>query len=130
MAAITAVLARYPEEVITAVTHPVTGLPSKKGWLPTVKEVTEACADAVAPIAENEARLKRVKEQLEMRERMELGERPSLEQLQEKYGKDWGITIEPERQGKPFKAPSWDEITATYAADPSRLARLVPEKSE
>lgn len=130
VAAITAVLARYPEEVITAVTHPVTGLPSKKGWLPTVKEVTEACAEAVAPIAENEARLKRIREQMEMRERMERGERPSIEQMRAKYGENWGITIEPERQGKPFKAPSWGEIAATYAADPLRLARLVPEKAE
>src|SRR6185437_886864 len=45
VAALTAILARYPEEVITAVTHPATGLPSMKSWLPTVKEVTDACND-------------------------------------------------------------------------------------
>jgi hypothetical protein len=47
VAAITAILARYPEEVMTQVTHPATGLPSKKGWLPTVKEVCDACNEAV-----------------------------------------------------------------------------------
>src|ERR1700733_10534882 len=39
VAAIAATLARYSAQIITDVTHPVTGLPSKKGWLPTVKEV-------------------------------------------------------------------------------------------
>lgn len=91
VAAITAILAHYPEEVITAVTHPATGLPSKKSWLPTVKEVNDACAEAVEPIKQNELRLKRIAEQFEMRERERKGEKPTLGQLQSKYGKDWGI---------------------------------------
>jgi len=69
----------------------VTGLPSKKGWLPTVKEVSDACRLAYEPIAENEARLKRIAEQLAMREREARGERPTIQQLKEKYGDDWGI---------------------------------------
>jgi hypothetical protein len=92
VAAVTAVLSHYPEEVITSVTHPVTGLPSKKGWLPTVKEVTDACDAAVEPIVQNELRLKRVKDQLEARERMERGEKPTLEQLKDKYGENWGLS--------------------------------------
>jgi hypothetical protein len=91
VAAITAVLARFPEEVITEVTHPVTGLPSKKGWLPTVKEVSDACKLAHEPILENDARLKRIAEQFAMREREARGEKPTLQQLKEKYGDDWGI---------------------------------------
>src|SRR6185437_4502471 len=91
VAAITAVLAHYPEQVITEVTHPKTGLPSKKGWLPNVKEVNDACAEAVEPIRQNELRLRRIREQMEMRERMERGEKPTLEQLHDKYGTDWGI---------------------------------------
>src|SRR6185312_14188698 len=50
---VAAITARFPEEIITAVTHPATGLPSKKGWLPTVKEVHDACLDAHQPILEN-----------------------------------------------------------------------------
>jgi hypothetical protein len=42
-AAIAAVLAEYPAEVIKAVTDPRTGLPRKVSWLPTVKEVSDAC---------------------------------------------------------------------------------------
>jgi len=129
VAAITAILARYPEQVITAVTHPATGLPSKKGWLPTVKEVVDACDEAAEPIVQNEARLKRIKEQLEMRERAERGEKPTIEQLKEKYGKDWGIdqTGGELVTGGTFNRPipSWDEITKVYSADPSLIRRLV-----
>lgn len=111
MAAITAVLSRYPEEVMTAVTHPVTGLPSKKGWLPTVREVREACEDAWEPIREHELRLKRMKEQFEAREREDRGEKPTLEQLQAKYGKDWGIKA----AERPIKTPD-DQKAETAAA--------------
>jgi hypothetical protein len=43
VAAITATLARYPEDVIREVTHPANGLPTKNDFLPTVKEVFDAC---------------------------------------------------------------------------------------
>lgn len=42
-AAITAVLAEYPPEVMRVVTDPRTGMPRKLSWLPTVKEVSDAC---------------------------------------------------------------------------------------
>lgn len=128
VAAITAVLAHYPDQVITEVTHPISGLPSKKGWLPTVKEVNDACATAVEPIAREEARLKRIKEQMEMIARMDRGERPTMEQLHSKYGKDWGLSaVDPEKQ-ETFKAPTWDQIGAFYSSDPSQLERLLTEK--
>jgi hypothetical protein len=114
VAAITAILARYPEEVITAVTHPATGLPSKKGWLPTVKELVDACDEAVEPIVQNEARLKRIKDQLEMRERMDSGEKPTLAQLQDKYGKGWGIQPPDQRPRSNFNAPSAADLAAHY----------------
>ena len=125
IAAITAVLARYPEQIITSVTHPVSGLPAKKSWLPTIKEVVDACDAEYAPIANNEARLKRIKEQLEMREREDRGEKPTLAQLHDKYGKDWGLTPTGPKRVDDFKAPSWQAIVSMYSADPSRIQRLM-----
>jgi hypothetical protein len=112
VAAITAVLARYPEEVITAVTHPVTGLPSSgKGWLPTIREVSEACAAAHEPIVQNELRLKRIKDQLEARERAERGERLSFDELKAKYGPNWGIGgVLPANEIAAMKAPEKPEF--------------------
>lgn len=114
VAAITAILARYPQEVITAVTHPASGLPSKKNWLPTVKEVADACDEAHAPILQNELRLKRIKEQLEAREREERGERPTYAQLKEKYGRNWGIE-DPEEAKRVVKpAPTAEQLRHHY----------------
>lgn len=114
VAAITAVLARYPEDIITQVTHPVTGLPHTKSWLPTVKEVADACVAANEPFIEEQMRLKRIKEQFEMRERMDRGERPTMAQLKEKYGENWGIG-EPEKrvEAKP-QAPTIEQLRHHY----------------
>lgn len=115
VAAITAVLARYPEEIITRVSHPVTGLPSKKGWLPTVKEVRDACEHEFEPICEENARLKRIKEQLEMRERMERGERPTMAVLKEKYGENWGIGAPEKPVEIKSQAPTAEQLRHHYA---------------
>jgi hypothetical protein len=128
VAAITAVLSRYPQDVITSVTHPVTGLPSKSGWLPTIKEVTDACNAAVEPIRQHEARLKRVREQMEMRERMDRGEKPTLDQLHEKYGKDWGISATDPARPETFQCPTWENVIALYSSDPAQLERLLSAK--
>lgn len=121
VAAITAILARYPEEVMTSVTHPATGLPSKKGWLPTVKEVAEACDEAVEFTVQHEARLKRIKEQMEAREREDRGEKPTLEQLKEKYGENWGLET-------PRTAKTLEERTAeNRAALEQSMARVEAE---
>lgn len=68
VAAITAVLSRYDETVIRQVTHPAKGLPIRTNFLPTVKEVFEACEDIDAPRREEQARKKRVEKQIAERE--------------------------------------------------------------
>lgn len=53
-------------------------------------------------------------------------DRPTYEDLKAKYGETFGI--DPLGGAKPpakKAAPSWDDITAMYQADPDRLARLV-----
>jgi hypothetical protein len=64
VAAITAVLSRYPHDVIRDVTHPAKGLPIRCDFLPTVKEVYDACEERVSPRREDAARKKRVEKQL------------------------------------------------------------------
>ncbi len=49
VAAVTAVLARYPNEIVQQVTDPVGGLPSRCKFLPTIAELTEALNSAMAP---------------------------------------------------------------------------------
>jgi hypothetical protein len=114
VAAITAVLARFPEDIITQVTHPVTGLPHVKSWLPTVKEVTDACVAANESNVEEQARLKRIKDQLEAREREAKGVRPTMEQLKAKYGPNWGIEDPQKVTRDPTPAPTIDQLRHHY----------------
>lgn len=70
VAAVAAVLSEYPDDTIWTVTDPRAGLPSKVGWLPTVKEVRDACEDHYGPT-------KRAMER-EAAERRQLAERKQL----------------------------------------------------
>jgi hypothetical protein len=48
-AAVVAVLVRWPVDVITSVTEPATGLPSRLNWLPSIAEITAACQESYEP---------------------------------------------------------------------------------
>lgn len=64
VAAITSTLTKYPEDIVIMVTHPSSGLPVMTDFLPSVKEVYEACESYMQPRREAEARQKRVDKQL------------------------------------------------------------------
>lgn len=127
VAAISATLARYSQQIITDVTHPVSGLPAKKSWLPTVKEVFDACEEEADRDRQQTAREHRIQEQFAMRAEQDRLDavKPSFEQMKEKYGPNWGLTPNEPAKKSSFKAPSWQEIASTYTADPSRLKRLL-----
>lgn len=80
VAAVTATLARYPRDVIKAVTHPAKGLPTKSKFLPNVAEVYEACEEMMTARREEAARRKRVDQQL--------AERADFEKRNAAYAKD------------------------------------------
>lgn len=127
VAAIAATLARYSEAIITAVTHPVSGLPSKKSWLPTVKEVHDACEELDDANRQQVARERRIAEQLALREEedRQKDQRPTLEKMRAKYGPNWGLTPQEPKRDDGFKTPSWQAIGSIYQADPTRLRRLI-----
>jgi hypothetical protein len=128
VAAITATLARYSEAIITEVTHPATGLPSRSSWLPTIKEVFEACEILAQRVLRMQERERRVHEQLAAREVDEARPRASIADLKAKHGEDWGLTAKDAKPSAP--APSWKEIVTTYRADPSRIERLLKKDSD
>jgi hypothetical protein len=91
--AVAAVLAEYPPDIVQRVTDPRSGIPSRSQWLPTVKEVRDACEEidqrrrAVAQMKKREA------EQLAARKAAELSRdrRPTYEELKAQYGENWGM---------------------------------------
>jgi len=116
VAAIAVTLARYPEDIITAVTHPVTGLPSQKNWLPTIKEVRDACQELQERAQAQIERERRIKEQLAARRQEELAApRPTIAELKEKYGNDWGFNLYVAQRPPPAPAPTADQLREHYS---------------
>jgi hypothetical protein len=91
--ALAAVLSEYSLDIVRQVTDPRSGLPSRSQWLPTVKEVRDACEEidqrrrAMAQMKKREA------EQLAARKAAELSRdrRPTYEELKAQYGGNWGM---------------------------------------
>jgi hypothetical protein len=98
--ALSAVLAEYPPDIVHRVTDPRTGLPTKQDWLPTVKEVRDACNE----LAERQRRTAEATAQAErqIRERREwlAGKktRPTAEELKAQYGENWGLSSPPKAE--------------------------------
>jgi hypothetical protein len=114
VAAVTAVLSRYPEEIVTEVTHPATGLPRQKSWLPTVKEVFDACQAAYQPILEREREARIIAETLASRTDPDKSDRPTLEDMKAKYGDNWGLQSLDKPESKPKPAPTIDQLRHHY----------------
>jgi hypothetical protein len=97
VAAISAMLAQYPDWVVTKVTDPMRGIPSEMDFLPTVKEVKEACEKLVAPVRQEQGYQERVEQQLADRE-LDKSTRLTYKELSDKYGGDgrggWGLEAE------------------------------------
>ena len=96
VAAISAVLSEYPEEIVTIVTDPRTGIPSKSNWLPTVAEVRAAADAEVAYRDRQKRRSAELEALLAERERdaqlaKDRAWRPTLDELKAKYGPNWGM---------------------------------------
>lgn len=102
--AVSAVLAEYAPDIVQRVTDPRTGLPSKLQWLPSVKEVRDACEELDARQRYLRERAKQEAEQVAELRRMDAARqtRPTLAEMRAKYGDNWGIagedkTMEAER---------------------------------
>lgn len=112
-AAIAAVLSDYPLDVVQYVCDPRTGLPSSSTWMPNCAEVKAACNERVAWLHKVERFQNWGKKPLEIEPPREY--RPTREELQAKYGPNWGLTSldEPVRKLRP--APTADELREHYA---------------
>ena len=115
--AVAATLARYPDQVIYDVTDPTLGLPVQITWMPSVKEVFDACERALLPIRNQIEREKRIAEQLEARRLEDEAKavKPTYEQLKAKYGPDWGIqNPDHKKRPPPDPAPTMDQLRHHY----------------
>jgi hypothetical protein len=71
VAAITAVMSDYPEDVLRSITDPRTGIPSRLEWLPKPAEVKAACEEIEGPRRRIREWNKRAEQQLAERAELE-----------------------------------------------------------
>lgn len=114
--AVAATLARYPDQVIYDVTDPRSGLPVQIAWMPSIKEVYDACERAVLPIRGQIEREKRIAEQMEARrvEDEAKDSKPSYDELKARYGQDWGLSHATKARGQPSPAPTIEQLRHHY----------------
>jgi hypothetical protein len=121
------VLEQYPNDVIVYVTDPRTGVQRGCKWPPTIAEIVEACDKRMQDQAKLERYRNWGKPDAAPAIEAPREERPTLEEMKEKYGEEWGLTPDPRPKPgfKTGQAPSWQEIVTMYHRDPERLARLM-----
>jgi hypothetical protein len=95
VAAAIRVLSDYPIETQRFVTDPLTGLPSKVNWLPTVKEIRDACEEHHGPMRRAMEREALARKQLAERQTLQITDnrpRPTYEELVRRCRED-GLMI-------------------------------------
>lgn len=123
---VAAVLSDYPEEVITRVTDPRTGLPGRQAFPPSAFEVKQACEAEMAPIRRERERERRYLEGRNLLPPPDRGARPTIADLKAKLGPTWGIVTHG-GLGKPVEELTGD---AAKAAAEIKLAELAAELSD
>lgn len=116
LASLGAVLEQYPNEVIIYITDPRTGVQRGKIFPPTIAEIVAACDARIADLARQERFRNWGKpdpEQLQIEQQRKA--RPTREELEAKYGENWGLTSIAERPKSNFKAPTPEELAKHYA---------------
>jgi hypothetical protein len=130
--AVAAVLAEYPPDIVQRVTDPRSGIPSRSQWLPTVKEVRDACEEidqrrrAMAQMKKHEA------EQLAARKAAELSRdrRPTYEELKAQYGDNWGMAPAEDQTKREESRRALQERANRKAFAAECKAAGVPEDSQ
>lgn len=91
VSSVVAMFCAYPVDVMERVVNPVTGLPARSQWLPTLAEVRSACEEIYGPMKWASEWDKRAQRQLEERAQIEAdrSSRLNYDELRAKYPEAW-----------------------------------------
>jgi hypothetical protein len=123
MASLGMVLEQYPDAVALYITDPRTGIQRHCKWPPSISEIVAACDEHHQYLNRCEQFRTWGNKPAQIEGPAE--ERPTLEELKAKYGKDWGLKSLDQPPKPTTPAPTWDKIVEMYQSDPSRLAALI-----
>lgn len=84
----------YDSEIVRYVVDPVTGLPGRSVWLPSLSEVKSALDIRAFELSKRAERLANEQRVLDERRKWAASrkEKPTIADLQEKYGSNWGMS--------------------------------------
>lgn len=103
MTGVISIFERYPVSVVHAVLSPFNGLPSKHKFLPSLMEIKEECELHYAPMLRAMERERVLQETRLYLEGPKIP-KPTLAQLQAKYGPNWGLKTIGDGKPKPLTA--------------------------
>jgi hypothetical protein len=112
--AVAKVLSKYRIEVVSYVCDPFTGLPGELKWLPAVCEVKAACNARAHEIARVERFLNWAKQLPAPEGERNEPARPTREELEKKYGKNFGLSGDPVGGKSKFQSMTRDELEKHY----------------
>jgi hypothetical protein len=125
----------YPREAVQYVVDPITGLPGRSEWLPSLKAVKDALDASVADqqrAQEREARKAAEAKLIAEREAWlkDKARKPTYDELKAKYGENWGITPpsrEEDEKARARRRESLIEANRKMFARECRRAGVSPE---
>jgi hypothetical protein len=124
-------LGRYPENVLASVCSPTTGIATKTTFFPSLAELKKSLDEAAEPDLAAMRGEQIIRTQLaERRIQENIGEdrqnRPSLAEMKDQYGENWGLKPEYSMVDKPppKPAPPWSDVVAFYQARQGRITEL------
>ncbi len=112
MAGVAALIAAYPPDVIEAALSPISGVPAKFKFMPSIAELKE----------DLEGRMPRWEppKTAALLEAPARAPRPTMEELKAKYGPNWGLSEEPTRKRPTFRSVA--DIASDIATSFSKAA--------
>jgi hypothetical protein len=112
--AVAKVLSMYQIEVVSHVCDPFAGLPGELKWLPAVSEVKAACNARAHEIARIERFLHWGKQLPAPEHERNEPPKPTREELEKKYGKNFGLIGDPVGEKSKFHPMTRDELEKHY----------------
>ena len=116
----------YPPQVVEGLLSPISGIPGKFKFMPTIAEIKEIL-DARTP---DQSYARMVAAQLRDRQQQIAGPvypKPTYDELKAKHGENWGLKTVTAEKKKSFL--SLGELAAKYDVDPSEVQNL-PDRQQ
>lgn len=117
-------IAEYPKQIIENLLSPISGIPAKFKFLPSIAETKEVCERYAQPLREVEYLEANRKRPVDHFLAPPREKRESIEDLRAKHGENWGL--HPDGARKSARWMDLGQIAAKYGVD-RKVAQALPD---